>query len=78
MNQLQTLQTEARAEYPKHCENSYCQWRTITLDDSLTRRAYLLGVEECEKAKLNSECGCKCEECGGGAHCFNSKCGNKE
>jgi hypothetical protein len=34
--------------------------------------------EECEKAKLNSECGCKCEECDGGAHCFNSKCGNKE
>jgi hypothetical protein len=52
MTPLQTLQTEARAEYPKHCENSYCQWRTITLDelDSLTRRAYLLGVEECEKA----------------------------
>jgi hypothetical protein len=51
MTPLQTLQTEARAEYPKHCENSYCQWRTITLDelDSLTRRAYLLGVEESEK-----------------------------
>jgi hypothetical protein len=58
MNQLQILQTEARAEFYEKCghvisTSSPSNFSAVNESiDSLTRRAYLLGVEECEKAKL--------------------------
>jgi hypothetical protein len=55
MNELQTLQTEARAEFYEKCghvisTSSPSNFSAVNESiDSLTRRAYLLGVEECEK-----------------------------
>jgi hypothetical protein len=52
MTPLQQAQQEARDEFLKDCTNQNCEAciRDGKLLDSLTRRAYLLGVEECEKA----------------------------
>jgi hypothetical protein len=55
MNQLQTLQTEARAEFYEKCghvisTSSPSNFSAVNESiDSLTRRAYLLGVEEARK-----------------------------